>query len=443
MLYILVLILPFLTSANLFQALMKEGCEYDRETTSYVCVKITTQFPKMYFAEYRVKCVYCSIEVFTNETFPSKSGLRTFDVSGSKIHTITSKAFENLKYLEQLNLENNEISNITEDAFYGLRRVFELHLENNKIRTLTPGFLNEFEANVIQLKNNELVEIPNEVFKGLHGTLILDMSYNSISTLYPDSLKYLKGIEVLDLEGNDLCTFPVGVFKHIRGLRTLNLALNKFSSFPRGLFSPLTELMHLNISHNHLKTFRADMLLPLRIIRLDISGNSLKTLDVISVRENIPQLQWLVLNDNFWRCDDLETIVRYFTIKKVDVAYYSSDRYDVTNINGIACLEENVRVELKDIPSFLEAVKFATSTHKRCIAGVCGQSLNDFCHVDDNLPVERSPLDLRVPLQEQISEVQDISDGSTDELEPSDLQDGRNKILPYKEALAKAHGEEA
>ncbi|KAI4465552.1 spry domain containing socs box protein [Holotrichia oblita] len=82
-----------------------------------------------------------------------------------------------------------------------------------------------------------------------------------------------------------------------------------------------------------------------------------------------------------------------------------------------------------------------TEFQKRCIAEVSGQSLNDFYDVDDNLPVERSPLDLCVPLQKQISEVQDISDDSTDELEPSDLQDGRNKILTYKEALAKAHGD--
>ncbi|KAI4465549.1 spry domain containing socs box protein [Holotrichia oblita] len=82
-----------------------------------------------------------------------------------------------------------------------------------------------------------------------------------------------------------------------------------------------------------------------------------------------------------------------------------------------------------------------TEFQKRCIAEVSGQSLNDFYDVDDNLPVERSPLDLCVPLQKQISELQDISDDSTDELEPSDLQDGRNKILTYKEASAKAHGD--
>lgn len=363
MFLVLALILPFLTRASLFQDLMKESCDFDRDTTSYVCAKIATQFPKMHFGDYRLKCVYCSIEVFTNETFPFKTGLLSFDVSGSKIHTITSKAFENFKYLEHLHLENNEISNITEDAFYGLRRIFELHLENNKIRTLTPGFLNEFEANVIQLKNNELVEVPNEVFKGLYGVMILDLSHNSISTLHPDSLKYLKGIEVLDLEGNDVCTLPVGVFKHLRGLRTLNLAYNKFSSFPLGLFSPLTGLMHLNISYNRLKTFYADYLLPLRIIRLDISGNSLTTLNSVSLKENIPQLQWLVLNDNFWKCDVLKSIVRYFTMNKVDLTYYSMDRYDVTNINGIACLEDNIRVQVADIPSFLEAVKSATSVH--------------------------------------------------------------------------------
>lgn len=76
---------------------------------------------------------------------------------------------------------------------------------------------------------------------------------------------------------------------------------------------------------------------------------------------------------------------------------------------------------------------------RRCFSAISEQSLNDFYHVDDYLPVERSPLDLRVPLQEQISEVQEISDESTEEIEPLDLQNAKNNILTYKEALAKAH----
>lgn len=64
--------------------------------------------------------------------------------------------------------------------------------------------------------------------------------------------------------------------------------------------------------------------------------------------------------------------------------------------------------------------------------GISVQNLNDFYGVDEHLTVERSSLDIQLSLPEQISEVQEISDDSTENIEPLG-----NSISSYKEALAK------
>ncbi|XP_022906332.2 carboxypeptidase N subunit 2-like [Onthophagus taurus] len=355
--YLPIFLLPLCIEAGLFHALVKEGCTFDDETNSYQCTKIRKFFPKMYYGDYRLNCELCDLRVFNKDTFSHRNALLMFNVTGSNMENITNHAFENLRNLQHIHLEHNKIINVSENAFAGLRHVYELHLEFNNIENLTEGFLNNFEANSVYISYNKLVTIPPGVFKGLHGVMSMDFSHNLIINLEKGSFWNVNGIEILNLSNNKLCSLPLGVFSNIQTLRDLNLSNNKFKTFPIGVFSPLKNLVFLNLSHNYFSEFDSSLILPLRILsRLDISGNGIQYLDTIKLHQNVPTLRHLVINDNLWRCYQLGNVIQELRKVNVDVSDFSYERFDIMNINGVACTD----MEFSEVFPVEEYLKFVT-----------------------------------------------------------------------------------
>lgn len=321
------------------QETITSECSYDHHIKTYDCKNVINVFPKMFYGNYHLKCSKCFIPIFSTETFPYDNSLISFNASNSRIQIITEKAFSNLGNVQYIYLDENGLQNISVDAFNGLHLVYELHLEKNSLKDLAVGCLRGLEANTVTLNENLIEELKDNVFEGVLNILILDLSFNKIRLLHSKSFQYLDGLEHLILNDNKICHLPLGIFGQLDTLTHLNLAGNKLRSLDVTALSGLTSLITLNISGNNIADFDGAALLPLsRVSHLDISRNYLFYLDPYALRLNAPTLRALSMEDNLWSCNVLKNILQYFKSVSTKIAnnFY---RYDVQNVNGIACTD--------------------------------------------------------------------------------------------------------
>ncbi|KAJ8947348.1 hypothetical protein NQ318_002874 [Aromia moschata] len=315
-------------------------CDFDKDQQVYTCKGITTTFPNLNYGNYMLKCEQCNIKTFSKKTFPYENALIAFNLSHSGLQHITDGAFSNLKNVLYLLLQHNHIERFPKGAFSGLENIFELNLDCNKIKELVPGFLSGLGPNTVSLAYNRIVELPDDVFKGSINLLVLNLKENLIKKIYPNAFAGLDSLENLDLQANQLCHIPIGVFKNLKNLRVLNLANNKLSKMSLGSFSGLTQLNNLILANNSIQVFNGNELLPmLHLTILDVSGNSIYFFDAQLTNSNVPSLKYLHLEDNIFSCSLLTNVTRFFKVKGVDIVS-DRGRYDVQNINGVACIDE-------------------------------------------------------------------------------------------------------
>lgn len=341
-------------------------CEYRHAEKTYYCKNIIDTFPDIFYGNYHLRCIECNIKIFSQTTMPYSNSLTAFNVSNSGIRYILPKAFTNLGNSQYFFLQNNEIVNISADAFSGLTQVYEVHLENNYINSLTVGFLRGLEANSVSLKHNKIGELPGKVFDGALNIMTLELQHNKIKTLHPDTFYGLDSLEFLELQNNYLCSIPLGTFQHLRTLRHLNLANNRLSTFAIGTFSGLVNLHTLGLANNSISTFDGITLLPMNhLSELDLSGNGIYYLDAHGIHSNAPTLRSIRIVDNIFSCSLLANIIRYLKQANVNV-WNTYGRYNVQNVNGIACIERIV-VEPISFKYFLqEAEREAERQQKYC-----------------------------------------------------------------------------
>lgn len=357
-----VLVLLFQGSTALYT--LNQGahrkCDYAHVNRTYTCSYIENTFPKMFYGNYALDCVSCSIPTFKVETFPYENSLISMNLTNSRIRNITSFAFQRLGGLHSLDLRYNVIRNVSRDAFNGLLEVYELYLDNNELEDLTPGFLNNFEGNQVRISWNKLKSIAGKTFEGIKGVMALDLSHNHIFTLFEDSFSYLDGLEFLDMSDNALCNLPLGAFKNLKLLKTLNLAGNHFRKFHFGTFSGLNGLIELNLSRNALIQFEPNVLLTMGNLRMvDIGANDLQYVDGLMIHAYAPPLRQIGISDNVWNCISLSNLIQY--LHSVNIHVNEHYRYDVTNVHGIACADDTITDQKLTFEKFYNILKRNTN----------------------------------------------------------------------------------
>ncbi|XP_066147005.1 phospholipase A2 inhibitor beta-like isoform X1 [Euwallacea fornicatus] len=317
-----------------------QECEYSNNERSYVCDKIVHQFPNIYYGNYNLRCTDCEINNFTNQTFIYDNLLNMFNLTKSAVQNIGSKSFEHFKNLRYLYMQNNGLKIIAPEAFKGLTQLYELHLEDNLLSTLEPGFLAGVSSNLVNISRNLLDQLPAKAFTDVAAVLSLDLSRNYLKNLDKDTFDGIKDLEDLDLSWNTLCHLPLGVFKSLSGLKRLNLDENKFSRLQYGVFSGLKNLNFLFLARNSLKDFDSAVLLSImHLTNLDISGNAIYNFDVNEILLNVPTLRVISFEDNIFSCTLLKNIIQFLKRKRVEIENNIS-RFELLNINGIACIED-------------------------------------------------------------------------------------------------------
>ncbi|KDR13075.1 Leucine-rich repeat-containing protein 70 [Zootermopsis nevadensis] len=186
---------------------------------------------------------------------------------------------------------------------------------------------------VISLKElnasrNSIIDIHEEAFVGQSRLQTLDLSSNNLSYIEPNAFIRNPSLKWLSLSGNGFGMLPEeGYFLYSESVRVLHLSACNLRFIPTETFQGLPNLQELYISHNlidilpplgtgfltvldisnnNLRDLDSDIFTSSpKIIRLNLSYNGLKTLNI----EMMPQLAKVIrtgdLSGNPWLCDCL------------------------------------------------------------------------------------------------------------------------------------------
>ncbi|TRY97930.1 hypothetical protein DNTS_016634 [Danionella cerebrum] len=104
-------------------------------------------------------------------------------------------------------------------------------------------------------------------------------------------LGWPEDIHHLLLARNRIQVLRDNTFSHFQNLKSLDLQQNEISRIEEGAFNGLSKLTTLLLQHNHLKVASEGILIPM------------------------PQLKYLRLHDNPWRCDcQLDSLIRFIQV---------------------------------------------------------------------------------------------------------------------------------
>ncbi|KAL1769815.1 toll-like receptor 5 [Sigmodon hispidus] len=171
------------------------------------------------------------------------SSVYVLDLSHGYIFSLNSYVFKTLKDLKLLNLAYNKINKIADNAFYGLDKL-----------------------QVLNMSSNLLGELYNSNFYGLPRVGYIDLQKNHIGIIQYQTFRSLKELHTLDLRDNALKTI-----NFIPSILTVFLSGNK-----------LVRLPHIHFTANFIQ----------------LSENRLENLADLYFLLRVPQLQFLILNQN-------------------------------------------------------------------------------------------------------------------------------------------------
>ncbi|KAF5280067.1 hypothetical protein FQR65_LT15104 [Abscondita terminalis] len=296
------------------------------------------------------------ISYFKPETFFGIE-VTTLDLSQNVIKNV-SLAFGGLT-LTNLNLSSNAITEISQKDFGDIESWKDrgyLDLSFNGIQEIHSNSLRPSLNNTcftrLYLHHNAIKVIENCAFCQLQKLEFLSLESNQIARLEKDAFKNLDNLNTLQLQNNKLSEIPTNVFIYLKKLGTLDLSQNLITNLKPTVFSGLTNLYKLNVSHNFFNVLNPTLFAPLgKLANLDITDVKIHELDIEEMFRSIYRLRTLVINDNFWTCDDLKYFYKVMN-SKTGGFNYPTQHFEVPNLHGIAC--SNKKLQYYDDLTFEE-----------------------------------------------------------------------------------------
>ncbi|KAH8383502.1 hypothetical protein KR009_008942 [Drosophila setifemur] len=142
-----------------------------------------------------------------------------------------------------------------------IRNCGTYHIDKERLRPV--GNLTSLQmqrTNVWVLRDGEFGAVPN--------LEILELGDNTIHTVHVAAFKGLSKLKLLGLQGNGIEEVLVNTFDPLGELLHLDLSGNQMTYIPPHIFAKNTKLETLLLNGNRLNTLLADILLPLRQLRV-------------------------------------------------------------------------------------------------------------------------------------------------------------------------------
>lgn len=260
------------------------------------------------------------IESLPNLYFHYFTNLAKLDISYNAFKEITSSTFEYAVGLKMLYLESNSISNVDPDAFKNIVNLTSIVLSNNKMKVIPAAlFKNNKKLQVIDLNDNDLEFLPVDLFQGLDHLEFLRLDNNPLRTqTFSPQLLALPALVHLNLSSTDL-------------------------KMNDEMFTKCTNLESLDISRNSLKSIDSHIFRNLKnLIELYINGNDVNEFDYkneIFKKEGFE----FQIDGNNWKCSNLKDMLIYFDANKISHHPPKNRAVDVLEtpcLRGIQCYGE-------------------------------------------------------------------------------------------------------
>jgi len=210
--------------------------------------------------------------------------VQNLDISDNVIESLNKTTLRDLGVISlvQLNASRNYIKETDEEAFLGQSKLQTVDLSSNSLMIIEPmTFIRNPSLEILSLSSNQHLRLPEE------GPF-----------LYSTSLR------VLRLIACNLSHIPPNTFQELPNLQELYIAYNKIGMLYN--VQGVGHLTTLDISHNYLRDLGSDIFTDLpELIRLNLSYNSLSTLNITVMPYLVNVNSSIDLNGNPWVCDCL------------------------------------------------------------------------------------------------------------------------------------------
>lgn len=310
---------------------------------------------------------------FDEETFKGATNLETIKLGRNNISSIDKQAFNGLQTLKVLDLSRNDLQMIEEGIFQGLTSLEVIdfsfnHLEtlpkllftsspNIKVIKLFKNHLQTFDINLQADRNFCYLNIDNNSINYFSLTFIqltatadddtctshgIHASNNEIEYFYVtkesmavnlialngnrlnniENLTQIMALTKVDLSNNPLLTEEaLKDLKHAKNIRGLSLKGINLTRLDKRTLGTLKNLSELDVSNNSLETIDfmvfADGLKD--FYKLNLANNRITTIDVDKLLEKFPNISYLNIKGNLLTRSHLNSIVSTLNRKNVTV----------------------------------------------------------------------------------------------------------------------------
>jgi len=211
-------------------------------------------------------------------------------------------------YVQNLDISDNVIVSLSNTSLRDLRVISLVHLNasSNVISYIdVEAFLGQSKLQTVDLSSNSIVFIEPKTFIRNPSLKILSLSSNQDLRL-PDEGPFLvsKSLRFLKLSHCKLYYFPPATFQKLPNLQQLDISRNQFETLSS--LQNVGRLNLLDVSHNYMTDLQSDIFTALpELIHLNLSHNSLSTLDITVMTQLVKVSSSADLNGNQWMCDCL------------------------------------------------------------------------------------------------------------------------------------------
>lgn len=261
------------------------------------------------------------------------STLSDLRLSKNKITIVDESDIRNITRLQLLALDNNRITNVLYRTFRGLEHLKELWLSHNKMVYIPRGlpssltklymdnnliqemeetmFKNDSQLEHLSMEMNRIEMIPAGAFNNMLNLKVLDLKVNRVKELKPGTFSDLPNLNYLDLSNNMLETIPAGTFIDLQNVTKLGLShvISTMTDIGDNFLEAMPNLETIELVNSPglakgiMKMLQGKPLNPLtKASKVNLMYCDLSTLPP-EIRELVPNVQELLLDDNPWMCD--------------------------------------------------------------------------------------------------------------------------------------------
>jgi Leucine-rich repeat (LRR) protein len=277
----------------------------------------------------------CTFNNIPDNSFAKLSTtVKHIDLSNVNVQTIESQAFVGLEGLETLDLSNNQIISLPEKVFEQLRNIREIILFWNQLANfIFDVFANNLNLQKVNLSYNNITTLASIQHRGEFNIKELDLSSNDLINI--SELCRVKKLEILKLDYNQKLDFKTFKSNCWTELKILSLQATNLKSLNNSyrLLVGLDKLKILNLARNGLEILNIGNFPEMsKLIYLDISGNTLKTVSARDLKRKFIKLNRFDMEDNPWDCKNFDNLTDTFKALKITIDYFGFPRCFNANV---------------------------------------------------------------------------------------------------------------